>query len=144
MGDELDSEYIIRRKQKSLSFIHNKGQIQFFRDILVEQYREKNAIKIHYHIQEWHTFTTYDILHNQSNYPTVCLLLDTAHRSYHCIAVCGKWIFDSILELALPLTRTWLNYIFYGNDSDKIEFIAVLYAIRSVPPEGVQKRLNMK
>ena len=29
MGDELASEYIIRRKKKSLSFIHSKGQMQF-------------------------------------------------------------------------------------------------------------------
>ena len=29
MGDERASEYIIRRKQKSLSFIHSKGRMQF-------------------------------------------------------------------------------------------------------------------
>ena len=27
MGDEISSEYIIRRKQKSLSFIHSKGRM---------------------------------------------------------------------------------------------------------------------
>ena len=105
---------------------------------------EKNKIRIHYRIQVWHTFTTYDILHNQSNYSTVCLLLDTAHRADHCIKVCGKWIFDSNLKLALPLTRAWLNYICSGNDIDKDEFIDVLHAIRAFPPEGSQKRLNMK
>ena len=105
MGDEITSEYIIRRKQNSLSFIHNKGRMQLCCDILMGQNREKNEIRIHYRIQEWHTFTTYDILHNHSNYPTVCLLLDTAHRADHCITVCGKCIFDSNLKLALPLTR---------------------------------------
>ena len=130
MGDELASEYIIRRKQNSLSFIHNIGQMQFYRDILTGQYREKNEIKVHYYIQERHKFTTYDILHNQSNYPTVCFLLDTAHWANHCITVCGKWIFDSNLKLALPLTRDWLNYICYGNDTDEITFVGVLYAIR--------------
>ena len=35
MGDELASEYIIRRKQKSPSFIHIKGRMQFCRDILM-------------------------------------------------------------------------------------------------------------
>ena len=69
----------------------------------------------------------------------MCLLLNTAHQADHCIAVCGKWIFDSNLKLALPLTRAWLNYICSGNDNDKIEFIAVLHAIRAVPPEGVKK-----
>ena len=90
MGDELASEYITKRKQKYLSFIHNKGRMQFFRDILMGQHIEKNKIKIHYQIQEWNKFTTtYDILHNHYNYPTVCLLLDTAHQTDHCIKVCG-------------------------------------------------------
>ena len=52
MGDELASEYIIRQKQKSLSFIHNKVRMQLFRDVIMGQQREKNEINIHYHIQE--------------------------------------------------------------------------------------------
>ena len=139
MSDELASEYIIRRKQKSLSFIHNKVRMQFCRDILMVHNREKNEIRIHYHIKEWHTFMTYDIFHNQSNYPTVYLLLDTVRRADHCITVCGKWMFDSNFKLALPLTRVWLNYICSGNDTDKIECFAVLHAIRAVPHEGIQK-----
>ena len=118
--------------------------MQFCRDILMGQNREKNEIRIHYRIQEWHTFTTYDMLHNQSNYPTVCLLLETAHWDDNCIIVCGKWIFYSNLELALPLTRVGLNYICSGNDTDKIDCFAVLHAIRAVPPGGAQKILNMK
>ena len=41
IGDELASENIIRRKQKSLSFIHIKGRMQFCRDTLTGQQREK-------------------------------------------------------------------------------------------------------
>ena len=37
MGDELALEYIIRRKQQSLYFIHIKGRMQFFRDTLMGQ-----------------------------------------------------------------------------------------------------------
>ena len=102
--------------------------MQFCHDILMGHDRRKNEIRIHYRIQEWHAFTTCDILHNQSNYPTVCLLLETAHRADHCIAVCVKWIFDSNLKLALPLTRAWLNYICSGNDTDKIDFL--LFCVR--------------
>ena len=69
----------------------------------------------------------------------MCLLLDTAQQADHCITVCGKWIFDFNFKLALPLTRAWLYYIGSGNEPDKIEFIAVLHAIRAVPTEGVQK-----
>ena len=90
MGDELASEYIIRRKKLSLTFIHGKGRMQFCRDTLMAQYIKKGP-KIHYQIQEWNTSTTtFDILQNHSNYPTVCLLLDTAHRTNHFITVCGK------------------------------------------------------
>ena len=71
--------------------------------------------------------------------PTVCLLLDTARQTYHCITVCGKWILDSNLELALPLTKAWLNYLCFGNDTDDITFVGVLHAIRAVPPVGIQK-----
>ena len=98
------------------------------------QSREKKEQRIHYRIQEWNTYTTtYDILQNHSNYPTVCVLLDTAHWTDNCITVCGKWIFGSNLEFALPLTKASLNYICSGNDTDEITFVGVLHAIRSVP-----------
>ena len=119
--------------------------MQFCQNTLMGQQREKNELKIHYHIQEWNTnTTTYDILQNHYNYPTVCLLLDTTHQIYHCITVCVKWVFDSNLVFALPLTKAWLNYICSGNDTDDITFFGVLHAIRAVPPVGVQKRLNIK
>ena len=82
-------------------------------------------------------------MQNHSNYPTVCLLLDTAHRTDHCITVRGKWIFDSNLEFALPLISSWLNYICSGNDTDDITCFGVLRAIRSVPLVVVQNRLNI-
>ena len=74
----------------------------------------------------------------------MCLLPDTAHRTYHCITVCGKWIFVSNSELALPLTSAWLYYICSSNDTDDITFVGVLHAIRAVPPVVVRKRLNIK
>ena len=43
MGDELASEYIIRRKQQYISFIHRKGRMQFCRDTLMGKYREKRT-----------------------------------------------------------------------------------------------------
>ena len=65
-----------------------------------------------------------------------------AHRTDHFIIACGKWMFDSNLEFALPLTSAWLNYICSGNDTDEIIFVGVLHAIRAVPPVVVQKILN--
>ena len=73
----------------------------------------------------------------------MCLLLDTAHRTNHCINICGKWIFDSNLESALPLTKASSNYICSGNDTDEITFVGVLHASRAVPPVVVQKILRI-
>ena len=95
--------------------------------IFLKGITDKNRKRINYRIKEWHTSTPYDILRNQSTYPTVCLLLDTWHRTDHCIAVCGKCIFDSNIKLVLPLTQVCLNYICCGNDTDenKLDWLAV-------------------
>ena len=53
MGDELESEYIIRHKQLSLAFIHDKVRMQFCHNNLIGQNREKKEQKMHYQIQEW-------------------------------------------------------------------------------------------
>ena len=87
--------------------------------------------------------TTFDIFQNHCNYPTVCLLPDTAHQTNHCITVCGKWIFDSNLEYSLPLIEALLNYICSGNDTDEITFVGVLHAIGAVPPIVVQIKLKI-
>ena len=73
----------------------------------------------------------------------MCLLLDTAHWKNHCITVCGKWILDSNLESALPLTKASLNYICSGNDTDEITFVGVLHAIKSFPPIVVEIKLKI-
>ena len=123
MGDVHASKYIIRRKQLSLTFIHDKGQMQFLHNTLMGINREKNRTKntLSNSGMKKNT-TTFDILQNHCNYPTVCLLLDTAHQTNHCITVCGKWLFDYILGSALPLTEASLNYICSGNDTDEITF----------------------
>ena len=113
-------------------------------DALMGQSIEKTEPKIHDQIQEWNTYTTtYDIFQDHSNYPTVCLLLDTTHRTDHCINFCGKWIFDYNFEFALPLTKASLNYICSGNDTDEITFVGVLHAIREIPPIFFQRKLNI-
>ena len=123
--------------------IHNKGEMHFCRDIIRGHHRKKRK-KTKYSIKEWHTSTPYDILRNESTYPNVCLLLEMWHWTDHCIKVCGKWIFDSNLKVALPLTQVCLNYICCGNDTDENKFIGILHVIRAVPPEVVQIILNMK
>ena len=45
MGNELALEYIIRRKQKSLSFINIKCRTKFCRDTLMGQQRGKKRTK---------------------------------------------------------------------------------------------------
>ena len=67
----------------------------------------------------------------------------TRHGTPDCITICGKWIFDSNLEFALPLTRASLNYICSGNDTDEITFVGVLHAMISVPSIFFQRQLNI-
>ena len=110
----------------------------------MEHHREKNEKILNYRIEDWYTSTPYDILRNESTYPTVCLLLDMWHRTDHYITVCGKWISDSNFKVELPLTHICLNYICCGNDTGENKFIGVLHAIRAVPTEVFQRRLNIK
>ena len=91
--------------------------------------QRKNKKRLNYHIEEWHTYTQYNIFRNQSTYPTVYLLLDTWHRTYHCIAVCGKWIFGSNFEVAFTFTQDLLNYTCHGNEKYEIKFVGILHAI---------------
>ena len=72
------------------------------------------------------------------------MLPDTWHWTDNCITVFGKWIFDSNLKVALPLTQDSLNDICCGNDTDENKFIGILHVIIAVPPEVVQIILNMK
>ena len=118
--------------------------MHFCRDILMGHHKGKNENRLNYRIEECHTSTPYDIYRNQSTYPTMCLLLDTGHRTDHCITFCGKWIFDSNFEVVFPLTQGFLNYTCHGNDTDDITCFVFLHAIRAVPPRVVEIRLNMK
>ena len=95
--------------------------------------------RLNYCIEEWHTSTLYDIFRNNYTYPTVCLLLDTWHRTHHFITVCSKWIFGSSFEVAFPLKHDCLSYKCRGNDTDENKSVGVLHSIRAVPPEVVQK-----
>ena len=125
--------------QKSLLEIQNKGLIHFCRDILMGHHKEINEKRINYSIEEWHTFTPYDILCDKSTYPNVCLLLDMWNQTDHCIKFCGKWIFDSNFEVEFPLTQDCLNFTCRGNDTDEIKFVGVLHMIIIVPPEVVKE-----
>ena len=66
------------------------------------------------------------------------------HGTDHCITVCGKWIFYSNLKVVLPITQDCLNYTYPGNETDENKSAGVLIAIRAVPPEVFQRRLNTK
>ena len=116
MGDKYASEDIIRCKKKSLFAIHDKGLMNFCRDVLMVHHRGENENKFIYRIEEWHTSTPYDILCKRCTYQTVCLFLDTWHRTDYCITVFGKLIFYSNLKVALPHKQDPFNYIWRGND----------------------------
>ena len=107
--------------------------------ILLWDITKRKRKRLNYRIEEWHTSTTFDIFWNQSTYPTVCLLLDKWNRNYHCITVCGKWIFDSNLKVALLLTQVCLNYTCRCNDTGENKCVGVFNPIRAVPPEVLKE-----
>ena len=74
----------------------------------------------------------------------MCLLLYTWHRTDHYIKILGKWIFDSNFEVAFPITQDFLNYTCRSNDTGEVKLIDVYHAIREVPPEDIQRILNLK
>ena len=112
MGDVHASEYIIRRKQLSIEFIHDKGRMKFLHNTLMGINREKQNQKYIIIFRNEKKPTTFDILQNHSNYPTVSLLLDTEHQTNHCFTVCGKWLFDSIWNLHYHSQKLrWIIYV---------------------------------
>ena len=48
------------------------------------------------------------------------------------------------MKVALPLTQDSLNHTCRGNYIDENKFVVVFHAIRAVPNEVVQRRLNIK
>ena len=137
MGDEYVSKCINRHKKSLLlkyiiKVVYTSAVISLWAII------DKKPKKPNYCIDEWHTSMLYDILWNESTYPTLCLLIDMWHRNDHCIKVFSKYISDSNLKVALPLTQDYLNYICRGNDTDENKFIGVLNESRAVPLEVVQ------
>ena len=46
--------------------------------------------------------------------------------------------------MEFPLKQDFLNYACRVNDTDENKFVGVLHAIIAVPPEVVQRILNMK
>ena len=105
---------------------------------------KKKIKRLNYCIEEWHTYTSYDIFWNQYTYPNMCLLIDAWQQTDNCIKVCGKWIFDFNFEVAFPLTQDCLNCIWRGNDTDNNKYFGVLHSIISVPTEVVQIILKIK
>ena len=71
MGDALASEYIIRSKQLSLTFIHDKGRMQFLHNTLMGINIEKSTKNTLSNSGMEKNTTIFNILQNHCNYPTV-------------------------------------------------------------------------
>ena len=113
--------------------------MHFCRDILLGHHKEKTQKRLNYHTEEWHASTPYDINQTQSNYKTVCLLLNMSHWTNHWNIVFGKCIFVSNFEVTFSLSQDCLNYICRINDTDEKIFAGTLHAIRPVPPKFPEK-----
>ena len=74
----------------------------------------------------------FDPLTDFSPYPTLMILEGTDGGRNHAIATVDKWVFDSNLPLARPLTLDTLNWC-VSTDTESQKFVKVAWAIRKVP-----------
>ena len=67
-----------------------------------------------------------------SSFPTLVQLKDFLGGIQHCVTVVGKWIFDSNVPFARPLTRNKLEYCCTNCDETKVMngYRGVLKSIR--------------
>ena len=60
----------------------------------------------------------WNILKNEENNLIVVLLQGSDGKEDHCVTILGKWIFDSNLKNAIPLTKESLDLCCSSDDSN--------------------------
>ena len=93
--------------------------MDFARCVVVEKIRKMSEPKLAYIDQELNVSKGFNLLNNCSNYVTLVQLQDLFGSYHHCIALVGKWIFDSNCNHALPLNSSSLNYCCMDNEVSK-------------------------
>ena len=70
-----------------------------------------------------------DILNDLSPFPTLCVLKGKDGATNHAVTVVGRWIFDSTLPYAVPLTKNVLDWC-CSTETEEVQFVMVHKALR--------------
>lgn len=118
IGDELTGQLIETHARCSLQKIDRlKYAIQLTRN---KQYRY-NPIRYRGEL--------FDIFLNQSEWPTLCVLVGDDHSHNHAVTVVKDWILDSNCDFAMKLTQENLDWC-VSSATESVHFVKVVKAVR--------------
>jgi len=72
--------------------------------------------------------SNWNMFENDNNHLVVVLLQGSDNTEDHCVTICGKWIFDSNLKNAIPLSKESLD-LCCSSDGDPVSFVKVVKAL---------------
>ena len=74
---------------------------------------------------------SFDIFSNQSEWPTLCVLVGDDHSHNHAVTVVKNWILDSNSDFAMNLTQENLDWC-VSTTTESVHFVKVVKAIRFI------------
>jgi len=104
----------------SKKIMEKHNTISYFIDMLKKHTKPLN-FKI-LKVNDW------NIIKNEENNLIVVLLRGSDGKEDHCVTILGKWIFDSNLKNAIPLTKESLDLCCSSDDSND-HFVKVVQAL---------------
>ena len=120
IGDEVTGQLIESHATYSLQKIDRlKYAIQLTRN---KQYRY-NPIRYRGEL--------FDIFINQSEWPTLCVLVGDDHSHNHAVTVVKDWILDSNCDYAMKLTQDNLDWC-VSSATESVHFVKVVKAVRFI------------
>ena len=68
---------------------------------------------------------------NQSEWPTLCVLVGDDHSHNHAVTVVKDWILDSNCDYAMKLTQDNLDWC-VSSTTESVHFVKVVKAVRFI------------
>ena len=117
----------------------------YTRHFMSDRRHSKGQQRLKYHFVQWKKEEHFLLLEEISPYPTLVIHTTTSMNESHCVTFCGRWIFDSNYDHALPLESQWLDFVCsmvndsaFGNNM----YSLVKHAIWFIPPPAVDEKMK--
>ena len=115
LGDERAELAIANRIKTSLHVVPDlyKTRLSYAKDVLSSsrRVRERGEPRLRYSIVEYTEKNKFNPVAEVYNGVTLLQLEDLKGSRNHCVTVAGRWVFDSNLERALPLSYESLHFV---------------------------------